>query len=301
MRTLSLTVTPEQAGRMVQHVLRHDLLLSNALIVRLKRRMTGICVNGKKAFTIYVLRAGDVLTVEIGDPPTARRAQPVAMPLDIAYEDADVLILNKPAGVTVHADSRRPDEITLDHALSFYLPPDAFPHPVSRLDRGTTGLMTYAKSGYIHDRLRRMLHTPAFYREYRALCTGIPDPPNGTIDLPIGFAEGSTYQRAVTPDGAPSITDYEVLGSGGGMSLLCLIPRTGRTHQLRVHLAALGHPLVGDWLYGTRDDARIARPALHSSQLTLIHPLTGEQITVRAPLPEDMARLCAASGIDGTR
>lgn len=291
MRTLTLTVTPPLAGRMVQHVLRHELLLSSALIARLKRRPEGICVNGKKVFTIYQLQEGDVLRVEIGDPPTARRAAPVPMPLDILFEDDDILILNKPAGITVHADSRRPGETTLDHALSAYLPSDAFAHPVSRLDRGTTGVMTYAKSGYMHDRLRRMLHTPEFMREYRAICIGMPDPPAGKIELPIGFAEDSTYQRAVTPGGAPSLTEYETLQTFDGRSLMQLVPRTGRTHQLRVHMAAIGCPLAGDWLYGVRDDALIARPALHSASLFLIHPLTGARIEAVAPLPDDMRRL----------
>lgn len=293
MRTLTLIAPPEMAGRMVQHVLRHHLLLSNAFIARLKRRRTGICVNGKKAFTIYQLRPGDVLTVEIGDPPETRRAPPMPMALDVLWEDEDILILNKPAGVTVHADSRKPWEATLDNALSAYLPPEAFPHPVSRLDRGTTGVMTYAKCGYIHDRLRRMLHTPAFRREYRGVCLGTPSPVSGRIALPIGFAEGSTYQRAVTPDGARALTEYQVIESKGGLSLVRLIPHTGRTHQLRVHMAAVGCPLVGDWLYGARDDALICRPALHSYALTLIHPLTGEFIEVAAPIPADMERLMA--------
>ncbi len=293
MRTLSLAVTSEMAGRMVQHVLRHELLLSNALITRLKRRPNGICVNGKKVFTIYALRPGDVLSVEVGDPPTARRAVPVPMPLDILWEDVDILILNKPDGVTVHADARRPDEVTLDNALSAYLPPDAFAHPVSRLDRGTTGVMTYAKNGYLHDRLRRLLHTPRFVREYRAVCVGVPDPPVGLIELPIGFVKGSSYQRMVTENGAPSATGYEVLQSYNGLTLLRLLPHTGRTHQLRVHMAAIGHPLAGDWLYGRRDDALIARPALHSYMLRLAHPLTGESIEAVAPLPRDMQRLCA--------
>ncbi len=294
MRTLSLTIPPDMAGRMVQHVLRHDLKLSNALITRLKRRRTGICVNGEKTFTIYQLSAGDVLTVEIGDPPQTRRAAPIPMELDILWEDADILILNKPAGVTVHADSRRPDEVTLDNALSAYLPPEAFAHPVSRLDRGTTGVMTYAKCGYIHDRLRRMLHTPSFYREYRAVCVGVPDPAAGSVDLPIGFFENSTYQRAVTADGAASFTEYETLESRNGRSLLKLVPRTGRTHQLRVHMAAIQCPLVGDWLYGTRDDELITRPALHSYALNLIHPITGEYIQVTAPIPSDMENLLNA-------
>lgn len=286
MRTLNLTVSAPSDGCIVENLLSRELCLSKSLISRLKRRQNGICVNGEPAYVTRILHAGDVLSVVIGDPPGTRRAAPMHMPLDILYEDADILILNKPAGVTVHADNRKPDELTLDNALSAYLPADAFPHPVSRLDRGTTGVMTYAKNGYMHERLRRILHTPDFTRAYLAVAEGAVDPPEGVIELPIGFAAGSTYQRAVTEDGIPARTEYRTLRTGNGRTLLTLTPCTGRTHQLRVHMAAIGYPLTGDWLYGTRD-AHIDRPALHSHTLRLVHPLTGCTLNITAPPPPD--------------
>lgn len=135
-----------------------------------------------------------------------------------------------------------------------------------------------------------MLHSPGFRREYRGIAAGAVEPPVGAVTLPIGLADDSTYQRAVRPDGAPSRTEYASLAQANGFTLLRLVPCTGRTHQLRVHMAALGFPLAGDWLYGTQDP-RIARPALHSYELWLTHPLTAEALHLIAPLPEDMAGL----------
>ena len=153
--------------------------------------------------------------------------------------------------------------------------------------------MVVAKSGYVHDLLRRSLHTPRFIREYRAVCIGCPEPGAGAIDAPIGRDESSTIARMVRPDGQSAVSHYEVLSSQNGLSLVKLLPETGRTHQLRVHMASIGHPLAGDWLYGTEDPDLIARPALHSYALTLTHPVTGEVLHLTAPLPEDMARLVA--------
>ena len=162
---------------------------------------------------------------------------------------------------------------------------------MNRLDRGTTGAMVVAKTGYMHARCMALLHSGDFYREYRGVCLGQPQPPAGEITLPIGRDPSSVLRRKIDPDGLPSRTTYETLSSGEDLSLLRLLPATGRTHQLRVHLAAIGHPLAGDWLYGTKDRALIARPALHSYILHLRQPLSGADITVTAPIPEDMTRL----------
>ena len=296
MRTLTRTISEAEAGRTVESVLTTELALSKSLIRRLKRRETGILLNGARAYTTARVRAGDVLSAEIGDA-AASAVRPIGMPLAIVYEDEDLLVIDKPAGLAVHP-TRDPDEATLEHALAAYLRLGETSHPVSRLDRGTTGLMAVAKNGYMHELLRRRLHTDAYFREYRGICVGELSPPAGRIDLPIGFAEGSRYRRAVTPDGAPSSTGYETLAAWpapeGTLSLLRLLPHTGRTHQLRVHLSATGHPLLGDWLYGTEAPERIARPALHSAVLRFVHPLTGAVIDLSSPLPPDMAALLPA-------
>lgn len=210
--------------------------------------------------------------------------------MDVLWEDEDLLILNKPAGITVHCASLTQEPITVAGAVAHYLHTDQY-HGVNRLDRGTTGVMVVAKSGYIHARCMEMLHTGRFYREYRGICIGTPNPPCGTIDLPIDRDRASLLKRRIDPNGLHALTEYEVLSSQNGMSFLRLIPHTGRTHQLRLHLSAVGHPLAGDWLYGTEDRALISRPALHSFALHLRHPITGEMLNISAPIPEDMQSL----------
>ena len=151
--------------------------------------------------------------------------------------------------------------------------------------------MAVAKTGFIHARCMALLHTESFRRDYRAVCEGVPSPAEGDIDLPVARAEGSLLRRQIDPQGLPAHTHYEVLETACGRALLRLTPTTGRTHQLRLHMAAIGHPLTGDWLYGTEDKSLIARPALHSCRLRMVHPLTGAVIDVTAPLPEDIQRL----------
>ena len=212
---------------------------------------------------------------------------------DVVYEDDAIVVVNKPAGMVAMVSSFYPETPTVAGALAYQRRESGIFHVVNRLDKGTTGLMAVAKSGYVHNLLRRSLHTDDFRREYRGICLGCPEPKSGLIDLPIGRDERSTVKRMIRPDGAPSRSRYEVLEEGNGLALLRLLPETGRTHQLRLHLSAIGHPLAGDWLYGTEDPDLIPRPALHSCALRLRHPVTGELLTLTAPLPEDMQRLLA--------
>ncbi|HWQ97710.1 MAG TPA: RluA family pseudouridine synthase [Clostridia bacterium] len=290
MRTLTYTAKQADEGRTVQSILRQELACSESHISRLKRREEGILLNGARCYVTACISAGDVLTVEIGDQPDGHIV-PMAYPLDVIYEDDDLLILNKPAGIAVHQSTRDPEELTLENAVCHHLGGLISPHPVSRLDRGTSGLIAFAKSGYVHERLRRQMHTSAYVRVYLGIACGHVSPARGTISLPIGMAEGSTYQRAIQPDGQPARTDYETLATNERFTLLRLVPHTGRTHQLRLHMSAVGFPLAGDWLYGAEDRALIARPALHSYELTMTHPITGARIHLTAELPEDMRRL----------
>lgn len=290
MRVLTHTVIEAEAGQPVKQLLQRLWGISGSFLSRLKFRQA-ITVNGTPVTVRFVPQPGDVLTADVSDLPGEHpHIQPVAFPLDILYEDEDLLLINKPAGIAVHPAALTEETATIAGAAAHYLHSESF-HAVNRLDRGTTGVMAVAKTGFIHARCMAMLHTDDFRREYRAVCEGIPSPAEGSIDLPISRAESSLLKRQADPLGQPAHTHYEVLEALQGRALLRLTPTTGRTHQLRVHLAAIGHPLTGDWLYGTEDRALIARPALHSYHLRMAHPLTGEVIDVTAPLPEDMKRL----------
>lgn len=296
LETITKTITAEEAGSTVRHILKAGLHFSTHAVARLTRAENGILVNGRHARTVDILHAGDVLQVETGDhrPPKVLPT-PGDWPLPIVWEDGHLLVVNKPAGMTAHASNFLPDTPTVAGALAWQRGTDFIFHSVNRLDKGTTGLMVVAKSGYVHDRLRRALHTEGFYREYRAVCLGCPQPLQGTIDAPIGRDETSAVARKIRPDGQSAISHYEVLVPGEALSLVKLVPETGRTHQLRLHMASIGHPLAGDWLYGSEDPALIPRPALHAYALRLIHPVTGEVLSLTAPLPADMRRLVPES------
>ena len=292
MRILTYTVTPEEDGRMVKGILRGSLQLSYTLLKSLKWRENAILLNGQSVHVNAIVHAGDVVSVALSErtPREDLYCANAAKP-DIVYEDDDLLVLNKPAGVAMHPKSGDASAPSLAAMLTSYLGEGSVPHFVSRLDKGTSGLLIAAKSGYVHDRLRRALHSSDLRREYRAVAVGRVEPPYGVIDAPIGRAEGSIIRRCVRADGLPSLTEYETLQVNDRFTLLRLRPQTGRTHQLRVHMASLGHPLAGDWLYGTEDKTLIARPALHSYELWFTQPVTGQELHFTAPIPQDMQRL----------
>lgn len=292
MRILTHTVLPEEEGRMVKGILRGSLQLSYTLLKSLKWRENAILLNGQSVHVNAIVHAGDVVSVALSErtPREDLYCENTAAP-DIVYEDEDLLVLNKPAGVAMHPKADDAAAPSLAAMLTGYLGEGSVPHFVSRLDKGTSGLLIAAKSGYIHDRLRRALHSSELRREYRAVAVGQVTPPRGVIDAPIGRADGSIIRRCVREDGLVSRTEYEVLQTTERFTLLRLRPETGRTHQLRVHMAYLGHPLAGDWLYGTEDKNLIARPALHSYELWFTQPVTGQEMHFTAPIPQDMQRL----------
>ena len=292
MERLNRTIPAEEAGRTVRSIMKFRMGFSSHAIARICRQSGGILVDGQPAFTSAVLRAGQVLSVLAEDTRPPRIAPvPGDWPLEIVWEDAWLFVLNKPAGMTSHASNFVPDTPTVAGALAYQRGGDTLFHPVNRLDKGTTGLMVAAKNGYVHNLLRQALHTDGFYREYRGICLGCPSPEAGTVNAPIGRDETSAVARKIRPDGARAVSHYQVLERTAHFSMLRLVPETGRTHQLRLHMASLGHPLAGDWLYGIENPALIPRPALHSFALKLTHPVTGAQLSLTAPLPEDMKRI----------
>lgn len=292
-RRIELTITEQNAGGRVDTLLRKHLNLSGTVIRRVKWLEDGILVDGVRVNTRFVPRPGQVLSVRVSDPERLSGVIPKPGALDIVYEDEDVVVLNKAAGVSVHPGPGHFDD-TLGNFLVHYYDKtgqQADFHPVHRLDRGTSGLLVVAKHPHAQERLKMQLHTPQFQRVYLAVCEGTPEPAGGVVDAPLGAKDGSLMAQQVRPDGKPARTRYRVLKSVGGRSLLRLELETGRTHQIRVHMAHIGHPLVGDFLYGTEDHGVIARTALHSHVLRFLHPITGERMEFIQELPPDMERL----------
>lgn len=292
-RRLTLTVTEEQAGRRVDSLLRHELGLAGSVIRHVKCVPGGITLDGEHTYTAKQVQAGQVLSVLVGDTERRSIVKAVPGPLNIVYEDEDLVVLDKPAGILVHPGHGHFDD-TLGNFLLWHYDREGLTadlHPVHRLDKGTTGLLVIAKHAHAQEVLKKALHTPSFRRVYLAVCDGAPRPAAGVVDAPIGMVPGSLLAREVRPDGQPARTRYETLELHGSRALLRLELETGRTHQIRVHMAHMGCPLTGDFLYGTEDRQLISRPALHSHALSFLHPITGEALSFTSPLPPDMARL----------
>ena len=285
MKMLCVTVTTEQEKLRVQDVLRDVYDVSESYLSKLKRRPGALLLNGEPVYTTARVRPGDTVAFDPSDPEKLP-IQKIPYPLSIVWEDEWMLVLDKPAGISVHP-ARDPVEPTVENALAAYFAGTDNPHPVSRLDKGTTGLLTVAKSGYIHAQMKTIQHEGRFQKTYLALVSGVPKEARFTIDAPLGPEPGSTYRQCVREDGAHANSVCEVLETCNSVSLVRLTPYTGRMHQLRVHMAYAGYPLLGDWLYGTRSEL-IDRPALHAAALTFTHPITGQEITLSAPLPKDM-------------
>jgi 23S rRNA pseudouridine1911/1915/1917 synthase len=245
--------------------------------------LNGIPVN--PALTMVV--SGDIITYDIEEP--ANTILPMELPLDIRYEDDYMLIVNKPAGQLVHP-SVKENTYTLANAVLGYYQKKAYRHafhPVHRLDRLTSGLVLIAKLPQIQYQLSKY---QAFQRAYLALIPGRLSPAEGRIEAPIARKEGSIIERCVSSDGKCAATCYRTLKCSEACSLVELHLETGRTHQIRVHLAHIKHPLLGDDLYGG-DQSLIQRQALHAYHIKFQHPVTGKMITLFSPLPEDMSSI----------
>lgn len=292
-RYLTLSITPELAGTEVNTLLRRTLGLSGTVLRRIKWLEDGITLDGARVNVRVRAKEGQTLAVRLTDPELTSGVAPIPGPLDIVYEDWDLIVLNKAPGVLVHPGHGHFDD-TLGNFLMYHYKitgEESDFHPVHRLDKGTSGLLVAAKHPHAQERLKLQLHTGGFRRVYLAVCDGAPPAPSGVVDAPIGLAEGAPDRRAVHPGGKPARTHYRVLRVCGPRALVELELETGRTHQIRVHMAHLGCPLTGDFLYGTENRALIARPALHSARLELAHPVTGERLVCSVPLPDDMAVL----------
>ncbi|MCR5716868.1 MAG: RluA family pseudouridine synthase [Lachnospiraceae bacterium] len=238
----------------------------------------------------YRFCPGDVLTVHINEEECSQKIVPVEIPLNIVYEDEDLLVVNKPSGMPIHP-SMKHYENTLGNAAAFYFAGQKKPfiyRCVNRLDRDTTGLTILAKHLVSASILYDEMVARRVKRTYTAIVEGEDLPDSGTIDLPLGRKPDSAVERMVDPvHGERAVTHYRVLARGAGLSMVECLLDTGRTHQIRVHMAYIGHPLIGDFLYN-EENHQMARQALHAGALSFRQPMTGEMLNFSVPLPKDM-------------
>ena len=270
-------------------------------LVNLKKNLKSIEVNDTYVYQNYVLQQGDILNVYIRETESSRQIIPVELPIDIVYEDEDLLVVNKPAGMPIHPSRNNPDN-SLGNALAWYYKQkqQAFVFRcINRLDRDTSGLTIVAKhmvSGAILAQMvaaksRDGLQAQGIHREYLAIVEGNVEPAEGVIDAPIARKESRCLERVVDYEkGDRAITHYQKLKtwknarSNKKMSLVALQLETGRTHQIRVHMAYIGHPILGDTVYGAKKPVPgLAGQCLQAVELRFVHPRTGKLVTVSCP------------------
>lgn len=286
-RTLRTDIDKAFDGIKVEYVLRQKMKISGALIKELKKYSDGILLNSSHIRTIDPVHTGDVLTVNIYDTDS-ENIEPHNIPLDIMYEDEDILVINKQPHTPTHPSMGHFTD-TIANGVMYHYNQNGEHHmfrAVNRLDSDTSGVMCIAKNSYSHARLGEALQSHELRRKYTAIVAGELTG-SGTVDAPIARAD--FIKRVVREDGQRAVTHFKALEQLGNYTLIELQLETGRTHQIRVHMAHIGHPLLGDWLYGTEDKALFPRQALHSSYLRLIHPVTNEEMEFIPPLAEDMS------------
>ena len=268
---------------------------SSPIITHLKRTENGILLNGVWGRVRDILHTNDELTITLIESESSEHIVPRNLALDIVYEDEDLMVINKAANTPIHPSQGNFDN-TLANAVAYYFnqKQEAFTYRcINRLDRDTTGLLIIAKHMYSASLLSKMVQNQEIHRQYLAIATGDVDD-EGMIEAPIGRAKGSTIERQIDyENGDYACTYYRCLARKNGYSLVSLKLETGRTHQIRVHMNHIGHPLPGDFLYNP-DYTVITRQALHSHSLQFIHPITGQKMEFTAPLPEDMNSIISA-------
>lgn len=280
MRIIEFKISEKDNGRQIKDFLR-EFGVSSSLVKKLKHTPGGITLNGGFARTIEPLHTGDMLKIAIessGAPPAAAEDKSV----EIAYQDEDVIVFNKPSGMPVH-ESRNHRGDTLANYASKYLSDCAF-RAVYRLDRDTGGLVLIAKNELAACKLAGKVK-----KDYYAVCSGILQG-KGTIELPVRRVCDSIIKRGVFDDGERAVTHWQALSVNNGSTLLKINLETGRTHQIRVHFSHIGHPLLGDTLYGGSTE-KISRQALQCKTIYFIHPVTEKEIVVDSDFPNDFKGL----------
>ena len=286
MKELKLKIEKELENKEIKYILKNTLFLSNRVITKLKTFPDGITLNGEKAFVTVRVKENDLLLIRMYDE-ASKNIEPCDLPLDIIFEDEDILVVNKPRNMPTHPSLNHYNDTLANAVMNYYRDKDFTFRVITRLDRNTSGLVLIAKNKISAQKLSEQMADKKIKKEYYAICHGCPEKKDGDIDIPIKRMNYSGILRVADPSGKEAYTEYSVMKTNENRSLIKLIPHTGRTHQLRVHLAYIGTPIYGDELYGS--DAKDCKATLlHCRQLKLLHPTNGNEVIFTAELPEDM-------------
>lgn len=298
-------VPEETTYQTVKEVLKIELSMSDRLLLKLKK-LQRISLNGKVVYVHHPIQKGDVIQCDLEYEEDNSNIVPTSLPLSILYEDEGYLVIDKPVGIPVHPSCDHYTD-SLSNRVRYYFDQIGLKkkiRPVNRLDKDTSGLVIFAKNEYIQECLVKQMQTKEFIKKYVAIVNGHLENKKGTISASIARKENSIIERCVNSNGETAITHYQVFSQGkieelfqgknfnktNGFDVVECTLETGRTHQIRVHMAHIGHPLLGDTLYGTSSPL-ISRQALHCYKMRFIHPITKQEVVYKSNLPEDMSTI----------
>ncbi|WHH59376.1 RluA family pseudouridine synthase [Petroclostridium sp. X23] len=290
-RILELKIEEDMAEKSIKQILTGYYKMSTRFINRLKLTK-GITLNGRVVNVTAIVQQDDIMMITM-PIEFSENIVPTPMDIKIQYEDEDIMVVDKPPEMPVHP-SQGNFSNTLANGVVYYWQQKEqifMYRPVNRLDKGTSGLMTIAKNQYAHQQLADQIISKELKRKYIAVAHGYIHQDEGKIDLPIAREEGSTIKRMISAEGRQAVTYYKVVNRINHFTVVELTLKTGRTHQIRVHLSHMGYPLVGDWLYGKEEPELINRQALHSYYLEFTHPVSKIPMRFTSEIPEDMKKL----------
>ena len=285
-------VTEADDNMEVREIIRQYFSFSSRLRNKIKRNKL-VTLNGKQSEGWYRVHTGDVVQIVLPEERSDFEAENI--PLTPVYEDEDILLINKQPNLIVHPTKGHPTG-TVANALMYRMQQTGEHFKirfVNRLDMDTSGILVIAKNAFAQNEITKQMKSNMVEKRYVAIVEGIITEDDGTIDAPLGRPDPEDVRRGVVEGGQPSVTHYHVLQRypEENLTLVSLVLETGRTHQIRVHMSHIGHPVLSDHLYGTERPKIIPRQALHAANLTFTHPVTGERLSVEAPMPEDMQKV----------
>ncbi len=283
MKEIEVKIDELLSGKTVKEILFSHLLLTSRLVTRLKAS-DGIWLNGERVTVRKVVNENDVLKILIKSEKS-ENIVPNDIALDIIYEDEDVLVVNKPADMPTHPSIGHFDGTLANAVMYYFRDTDFMFRAVNRLDRDTTGLVVIAKNQYSAGYLNQQIMNRDIKKMYLAICCGVPEISNGVIEAPIKRESESVIKRVVAPEGQYAKTEYWVMNSRDGFSLVKLKPHTGRTHQLRIHMAYINTPIYSDFIYG--EEIKGERTRLHCYCMEFRRPSDGQTLVLNAPIPND--------------